>query len=161
MQPLMPASRPVLVCYDGSAHSRHGLRAAQELPASVDIVVLAVWQSVATKLAEGGSFGVIALSDHEALDETEEQAARSAAMEAAECARTAGHQATARIEEAGEPIWSKILQVADDLAPAFIVTGSCGRGPLKSALLGSVSQEILSHSTRPVLIVPPEAGEKP
>jgi nucleotide-binding universal stress UspA family protein len=147
--------RPALVCFDGSAESEHGLRAARELLGPLDIVILAVWQSVATRLAEGGSFGAVAAGDHEALDDTEEAAARSAVEDASKRARAGGRQVTARVVEADETIWQKILQVADELDAALIVTGSRGRGPLKSALLGSVSREVLSHSARPVLVVPP------
>jgi nucleotide-binding universal stress UspA family protein len=148
--------QPALVCFDGSAESEHGLQAAQELLGSLDIVILAVWQSVATRLSEGGSFGAVAVQDHEALDGTEEAAARSAAEEAADRCRAGGRRATARVEEAAETTWQKILSVADELDAALIVTGSRGRGPLKSALLGSVSREVVSHSARPVLVVPPQ-----
>lgn len=154
----MMAGEPVLVCFDGSAQSEQGLHVAAGLLAPADVVVLAVWQSVATRLAEGGSFGVVAVREHEALDEAEEEAARSAATEGAGRASAAGRRATARVEEAGETVWMKILQVADELDAAVIVTGSRGRGPLKSALLGSVSREVLYHSSRPVLVVPPQEG---
>jgi nucleotide-binding universal stress UspA family protein len=154
------AGGPVLVCFDGSTQSGHGLHVAGGLLAPADVVVLAVWQSVATRLAEGGSFGVIAVREHEALDKAEEEAARSAAAEGAGRATAAGRRATGRAEEATEAVWMKILQVADELDAAVIVTGSRGRGPLKSALLGSVSREVLHHSRRPVLVVPPADQER-
>jgi nucleotide-binding universal stress UspA family protein len=150
----MMAHGPVLVCFDGSIQSEHGLHGAAGLLAQADVVVLSVWQSVATRLAEGGSFGVVAVREHEALDEIEESAARAAAAEGAARMSTAGRRATARVEEAEETVWTKILQVADELDAAVVVAGSRGRGPLKSALLGSVSREILFHSSRPVLVVP-------
>jgi nucleotide-binding universal stress UspA family protein len=113
---------------------------------------------VHTRMAEGGSFGVVAVPEHEALDDAEQAAARSAAAEGARQAQAAGHRATSRAEEAGETVWEKILQIADEVDASLIVTGSRGRGALKSALLGSVSWEVLSHSARPVLIVPPKDG---
>lgn len=153
----MMAGGPALVCFDGSAQSEHGLHAVDGLLASADVVVLTVWQSVATRLAEGDGAGVLAVREHEAPDRAAEEDARSAAAEGAARVRAAGRRATARVEEAVDSVWMKILQVADELDAAVIVTGSRGRGPLKSALLGSVSREIVYHSSRPVLVVPPPA----
>jgi nucleotide-binding universal stress UspA family protein len=154
------AGGPVLVCVDGSAQSEHGLHVACGLLAPLDIVVVAVWQPVAARLAESGSFGAVAVRDHEALDDAEQAAASSAAAAGAGQAQAAGHRATSRADQADETVWEKILQVADEVDAALIVTGSRGRGALKSALLGSVSREVLSHSARPVLIVPPQDGPR-
>jgi nucleotide-binding universal stress UspA family protein len=154
------AAGPALVCFDGSDQSEYGLHAADGLLASADVVVLAVWQSVATRLAEGDGAGVMAVREHEALDQAAEDAARAAATEGAGRARAAGRRATARVEEAEETVWMKILQVADEIDAAVIVTGSRGRGPLKSALLGSTSREVLYHSSRPVLVAPPQDGSR-
>lgn len=153
----MPAG-PVVVCYDGSAHSEHGVLAARDLVAPQDIIVLSVWQSVAAKLNESGSFGVIAGFDDEAIDASEKDAARRVAEEAAQTLRAAGRRATARVEAADDTVWAKIVEVANEADASLIVTGSRGRGQLKSVLLGSVSREILSHAGRPVLLVPPWVG---
>ena len=45
-----------------------------------------------------------------------------------------------------------ILQAAADLNADLIVTGSRGRGPLSSMLLGSVANEVASHAPCPVLV---------
>ena len=154
----MTSSEPgqVLVCYDGSAEARHGLEIAlQLLGGTSTLVVLAAWQSLETKLAESGSLsGMIAVDDHEDTDHSEQQTAATLVSEAAIRARTAGREAITRVEEAHGAIWQTIVEIADEIDAVLIVTGTRGRGAWKSALLGSVSHEVLSHAQRPVLIAP-------
>jgi nucleotide-binding universal stress UspA family protein len=148
------SKKPTLVCYDGSDQSSRSLDAIRGLLAPAEVVVLTVWQPLVTKLAETGSFGVFALQDETELDDGEEQAARAAAEQGAERARAAGHSATARVEEAQQAAWLKIIEVADEIDAGLIVCGTRGRGAVKTALLGSVSHAVLTHSGRPVLIAP-------
>jgi nucleotide-binding universal stress UspA family protein len=49
-----------------------------------------------------------------------------------------------------------ILQAAERLAADAIVLGSHGRGAMYRAFLGSVSQDVVRHARRPVLVVPSE-----
>jgi nucleotide-binding universal stress UspA family protein len=148
------SKKPTLVCYDGSDQSNRGLESIRGLLAPANVVVLTVWQPLTTKLAESGSFGVYALDDETSVDDSEEQAARDAAERGAERARAAGHNAIARVEEAQQAAWLKIIEVADEIDAGLIVCGTRGRGPVKTALLGSVSHAVLTHSGRPVLIAP-------
>jgi nucleotide-binding universal stress UspA family protein len=148
------STKPTLVGYDGSDQSSRGLAAIRGLLAPTEVVVLTVWQPLVTKLAETGSFGVFALDDETEIDGSEEQAARDAAEEGAERARAAGHSATARVEEAQQAAWMKIIEVADEIDAGLIVCGTRGRGSIRTALLGSVSHAVLTHSGRPVLITP-------
>ena len=146
--------KPTLVCYDGSDESSRALEAIRGLLAPSEVVVLTVWQPLVTKLAESGSFGVFALDDETDVDDSEERAARDAAEQAAERARAAGHTATVRVEEAQRAAWMKIIEVADEIDAGLIVCGTRGRGAVRTALLGSVSHAVLTHSGRPVLIAP-------
>ncbi|HET8812131.1 MAG TPA: universal stress protein [Gaiella sp.] len=51
----------------------------------------------------------------------------------------------------------RLADLADDERAQLIVVGSRGRGPLRSALLGSVSTSLIGLARCPVLIVPPGA----
>lgn len=57
-----------------------------------------------------------------------------------------------RIEE-GVP-WRKILEVADEMNVDVIVMGARKHNALGQALMGSTATRTLTHSRRPVLIVP-------
>jgi nucleotide-binding universal stress UspA family protein len=54
-----------------------------------------------------------------------------------------------------------VLNVAGERRVAAIALGSRGRGALKSALLGSVSNHIVHHTTRPTLVTRHDAPEAP
>ena len=68
--------------------------------------------------------------------------------------RTLGYDASSRVERATQGAGPMIVDVADELDARLIVCGRRGRGPITSALLGSVSHAVLAHAGRPVLIAP-------
>ena len=55
--------------------------------------------------------------------------------------------------------WRGVCAAAEGLEADVIVCGSRGRGPFSRAVLGSTSSSLLHHADRPVLIVPPGAGD--
>jgi nucleotide-binding universal stress UspA family protein len=57
-----------------------------------------------------------------------------------------------RIEHGG--VVSKLGDVANDVGAALIVVGPCRRGPVASALFGSISQKLAREAPCPVMIVP-------
>jgi len=147
-------SGPVLFCYDGSEDSRAAMAAAGELIARpVPAVALTVWQTAAALLAQAGGFAV-GFGDERQFDVDEAKLAWQTAEEAAARGREVGYETTPRVEEAREGAARAIIEVADELDARLVVCGRRGRGIVKSTLLGSVSQAVLSHSARPVLIVP-------
>jgi nucleotide-binding universal stress UspA family protein len=145
---------PVLFCYDGSEDSAAAMVAAGELIARpAPAVVLTVWQTAAALLARAGGFAV-GYGDEQQFDAEETRLAWEAAEEAAARGRELGYETIARVEQAKEGAARTIIDVADELDARLVVCGRRGRGIVTSTLLGSVSQGVLEHAARPVLIVP-------
>lgn len=78
--------------------------------------------------------------DHRRLQE------RSAAL------RVRGLDCTALLVQGSTP--ETIVREADRLNADLILLGSHGHGVIRRALLGSVSEHVLHHANRPLLIVP-------
>ena len=53
-----------------------------------------------------------------------------------------------------------ILEAADEQGATLLVIGARGRGPMRSALLGSVSQEVAVGAGCPVVVVPMNAADR-
>ncbi len=66
--------------------------------------------------------------------------------------RERGLDCTALLLQGSTP--ETIVREADRLAADLIVLGSHGHGAIRRALLGSVSEQVLHHARRPLLIVP-------
>jgi nucleotide-binding universal stress UspA family protein len=73
-----------------------------------------------------------------------------------ELVETTGIDRAERRVVAGHPA-EGLADLADDEQAQLIVVGSRGRGPLRSALLGSVSTSLIGLARCPVLVVPPGA----
>lgn len=146
---------PILACYDGSPGSHQALATSAELLGPRSVVILTVWESLASQLSAAGGFGGLAGIPNEAeADGREEAAARAAAADGAARARERGFDATFRIEQMATAVWLTIVEVADEIGAQVIVCGSRGRSGLHGALLGSTSHGVLRHAHRPVLIAP-------
>ena len=68
-------------------------------------------------------------------------------------ARDAGFEAEALLIEADRPTAELIAAAAEELEAPAIVMGQRGMSGLKSALLGSVSRDVVAAYDRPVIIV--------
>ncbi|MFZ0042852.1 MAG: universal stress protein [Solirubrobacteraceae bacterium] len=146
-------NKPVLFCYDGSDGSKVALAAAAELIKPANAVVLVVWMSAAVQLARAGSF-MVAIPNEGEFDEEEAASAQRVAEEGAEGARKHGYDASARVVQAEASVTAAINEVAEEIDAGLIVCGQRGRGVMTSALLGSVSHALATHTKRPVLIAP-------
>jgi nucleotide-binding universal stress UspA family protein len=148
---------PVLLCYDGSDEARRAIRVAGELLGG-PALVLTVWEPFELSLLSPvGDAIAIGSGLGGEFDELAGEAASKIAAEGAEVAREAGLDASP-LARRGHPR-EVILDTARELHARAIVLGSRGRGGVESALLGSVSTELLHHCRDvPLLVVPAPAS---
>ena len=144
----------ILLCYDGSSDAQCAIDRAGELLRGQPATILTVWDGLAAVLARAGTGVGIGALDFEAIDAASERSARQRAEEGVDRARRAGLTAEPRVKERGVTIWGTILEQAADVDASAIVLGSRGLTGLKSLLLGSVSQAVIQHADRPVIVVP-------
>jgi len=139
--------RNVVVAYDGSEGARAALRRAAEI-AGRDDSSLTLVEAVTGKmpsLVPGGP----------PLPKPEKRAMAREDLDRA-IATLDRKLLAAGWVIGGQPA-SGVVTVADDIGADLIVTGSRGRGGLTSAVLGSVSTEILHGASCDVLVVCPSA----
>ncbi|MDQ7828454.1 MAG: universal stress protein [Armatimonadota bacterium] len=134
----------VLLATDGSVHARRATRLAADVARRYDarVVVLTAFEPVPHDL------GSPYLED---LMAKRTAAAEAVAREAAGILEEAGVAHEVEVLE-GPPV-DAILRVAHARGCDLIVMGSRGLGPLRAALLGSVSQRVAAEAPCPVLIV--------
>lgn len=137
--------KQILVATDGSPSAQEavdvGLELAKEHGADLTFVHV-----VPPDELRGGRGGAHALTHKEGLDESE-----TALKDAGDAAEAAG-VSYALERFSGETV-ETIVALADTKNADMIVLGCRGRGAVASAILGSVSQGVLRHASRPVLVV--------
>ncbi len=147
----------IVICYDGSASSQHAVSVAHQALAHQPAILLHVWNPPVAFLAD-------AFSTHgggPSVDDLEELAlkrARTIAEEGYELARRLDLTVEPRLERNDTSTWQEILDVAEETDAELIVIGTRGATAVQSALLGSVSNAVVHHSQRPVLVVPRPDG---
>jgi len=86
------------------------------------------------------------------MQEGAEQEARTMLEELVQRVGKAGGEVAGVHARLGRPD-AQIVGVADELGAGLIVLGSRGLGPLRRALMGSVSDSVVRHAHCPVLVV--------
>ena len=153
----------ILISYDGSTNADAAIATAAALlgPKEASAVVLAVWEPLLVQALRAERFGSMFLavpSDVVGEDKQTAEAARHLAEHGARLAGEAGFDARALWIADRRNIANAIIENADQLDVDLIVMGARGLAGI-SAYIGSVSNHVLQHAHRPVLIVP--AGSRP
>ena len=147
----------ILFAYDGSQEADGAIAAAKELLGhdDADAVVVTVWEPLTVQAVRALSFGgPVAMPLDVAKEDAEAEAeARELADHGAQLARDAGFAARAQAITDRENIAETVVATAEELDADLIVLGARGLAGVR-AFLGSVSNHVLQHSKRPVLVVP-------
>lgn len=136
----------VMVAYDGSEGARHALAFARRCVAPDGRITLVRAVELPVPYVVGGFDGVVTLGELPTTEELERERTRLTASVA-----DLGARATVRVE-LGHPV-EVITRLAEDLAPDAVVVGARGLGAVTRFLVGSVSDRIVHHCTRPVVVV--------
>ncbi|MEV4418912.1 universal stress protein [Patulibacter sp. NPDC049589] len=152
-RPSSPLDGIVLIAYDGSANADHAIDAAAQLLGGGKAEVVHAWEPVSSAAARSAIYA-IAYDDSGVMLERERQQAAAVADAGVARARAAGFEATGGALSGSGPLWQTIVERAEALHPRLIVMGTRGLTGVRSALAGSVSHHVASHSDVPVLTVP-------
>jgi nucleotide-binding universal stress UspA family protein len=152
----------ILFAYDGSESADAAIATAGKLFGHnrADAVVLTVWEPLTVEALRAARFGGLppVPVDVSEVDEHSEKQAQQLAAHGARIAGAAGFEARALWAADERQIAATILEGADELNADLIVTGARGLSGV-SAFFGSVSNHVLQHASRPVLVVPREKAD--
>jgi nucleotide-binding universal stress UspA family protein len=134
--------RRILLATDGSEDAALAARAAMDLSNRVgsELYVVHAWRSAPSTYFEAF------------LRTQFEQEAREVLDDQVERIEEAGGKVAGEYLREGTPV-DEILDLAEELDPDLLVTGSRGRGTVERLLIGSVSEGIVHGASSPVLVM--------
>jgi nucleotide-binding universal stress UspA family protein len=146
----------ILLATDGSREADLASRTAADLAQSTgsELHVIFVWEAANPYVEDvqmAGDEPVNPRLDAELRRQYERQAhaVLDAELERVRAAGGTVAQAHLRMGRADR----EIVAVAEEIGAGLIVTGSRGRGGIRRALLGSVSDSVVRHAHSPVMVV--------
>ena len=146
----------ILLATDGSEEAQVAAKTAADLAKSTNSELHLIYVGHMPSIFYE-SPGTMALDPdlQSRMEEEAEEAAKTKLKEQVQKIREAGIEVAAIHTSVGFPD-VEIVGLAERLGAGLIVMGSRGLGPLKRALMGSVSDSVVRHAHCPVLVVRPE-----
>ncbi|MGD1049950.1 MAG: universal stress protein [Solirubrobacteraceae bacterium] len=146
----------ILLTYDGSASATHAIATAHELLGDVPATVVHVWDPPVDFLPTDPFGGLQTWSPTQVaeLESMILERANRILEEGVTLARQAGFDAEGRLERTSDAPWKGILEAAETLDAKLIVVGARGHSTVESLVLGAVSNAVVHHSKRSVLVIP-------
>jgi nucleotide-binding universal stress UspA family protein len=146
----------ILLCYDGSETATHAITVAHELLGDVPATVLHLWDPPANYVPPAPAIGLQLWSPAQMAELASVilERANRVLEEGVALANKAGFAAEGRLERTIVTPWRAILDIADELDAQSIVVGARGLSAVEAVVLGGVSNAVVHHAKRPVLVVP-------
>jgi nucleotide-binding universal stress UspA family protein len=148
----------VVVAVDGSEAAIRAARAGLELlgmpPDAVIVTVIEVGDPMAV-VGTGMAGGTMSPDEYDALQQAQSEAGTHVVDEAA---AALGMRDAPRRVLRGDPAIT-LCEAAAELSARAIVIGTRGRGGIKRALMGSVSDHVVRNASCPVVVTAEHDGE--
>jgi nucleotide-binding universal stress UspA family protein len=145
----------ILLATDGSEEAALAASAATDLAKGTDSELHVVHVGhMPTVIYESPGALYLDANLRSRMEQDAERAARTDLEELLRKLREAGGEVAEAHARVGNPD-TEIVGLAGRLGAGLIVVGSRGRGPLRRALMGSVSESVVRHAPCPVLVVRP------
>ena len=137
-----PLPKTILLATDGSEDAALAARAAVDLAmgAGAELHVAHAWQAVPTTRFEAFVRARLSAEARELLE-----------AQAALLVKAGADVAGAHLREG--PAVDEVIDRAGEIGADLVVVGSRGRGPVKRLVLRSVSEGVVHHTRRPVLVM--------
>lgn len=147
---------PILLCTDGSDAAAAALAAGLGVVRDGPVVLVMAIPDVDASMVTGSGMagGVMSAEELEAQVDDDHTAAGEILRETQERLGLAEAEHRVVLGPAG----AAVCALADELGAAAIVLGSRGRGGLKRAVLGSVSDHVVRNATCPVVVTSAHHG---
>jgi nucleotide-binding universal stress UspA family protein len=143
----------ILLATDGSENANLASSTAADLAKSTNSELHVVYVGHMPSIFYESPGAIVLDPDLQSrMEEDAEEAARAKLKEQVQKIREAGTEVAGVHTRVGFPD-AEIVGLAERLSAGLIVMGSRGLGPLRRALMGSVSDSVVRHAHCPVLVV--------